>query len=257
MSTASRILATRSAPPRRCSWRSSLSTRSPGSRPSSPGRPRRSHARAAASHPGGPLVLSGHHRGLRHGDDPGRDPLAAGLRSVHHRRRGVHRRTIGDQHRRRHWPGDTGHIAGTGIAYVACSPRSMSITAPTCPCWTACRCSRSAPAPGHRGASHHPAIRRARRPPSRPAPPRTAGTRQAASRNADVCPPGPRARPGRPGSGSSGEARREPPDAMTQLGQGRVEAAGGRRWVPGRGDLTSAPPPAGRVPRGPGRTLSR
>jgi len=27
--------------------------------------------------------------------------------------------TIGDQHRRRHRPGDTGHIAGMGIAYVA------------------------------------------------------------------------------------------------------------------------------------------
>src|ERR1039457_3611306 len=33
-----------------------------------------------------------------------------------------------------------------------------------------------------------------------------------------------------PGSGSSGEARREPLDAMTQLSQGRVEAAGVTGW---------------------------
>ena len=37
-------------------------------------------------------------------------------------------------------------------------------------------------------------------------------------------------RGGMPGSGSSGEARREPLDAMTQLSQGRVEAARVASW---------------------------
>jgi hypothetical protein len=46
--------------------------------------------------------------------------------------------TIGYQHRRRHRPGDAGHIAGMGIAYVAMLTPSTSTTARTCRCGTAC-----------------------------------------------------------------------------------------------------------------------
>ena len=136
--------------------------------------------------------------------------------------------TLGYQHRRRHRPGDTGHIAGMGIAYVAMLTAFYVDNGPHLPLWDRLPTFAFWLLPPAIGA---PVIIRAilrARPP--PGPPRTAGTRQAASRNADACPPGPRARPGRPGSGSSGEARREPPDAMTQLGQGRVEAAGVAGW---------------------------
>jgi len=78
--------------------------------------------------------------------------------------------TIGYQHRRRHQPGDTGHIAGMGIAYVAMltafyvdnGPHLAAVGPPP-------GLRVLAPALSHRGASHHPCHpgRQAR---SRPAP---------------------------------------------------------------------------------------
>ena len=60
--------------------------------------------------------------------------------------------TIGYQHRRRHRRGDTGHIAGMGIAYVAMLTAFYATTAPTCPYGTACPRSPSGsfPAPSER-----------------------------------------------------------------------------------------------------------
>jgi len=43
--------------------------------------------------------------------------------------------TIGDQHRRRHRPGDTGHIAGMGIAYVAMLTAFYVDNGPHLPLW--------------------------------------------------------------------------------------------------------------------------
>ena len=51
--------------------------------------------------------------------------------------------TIGYQHRRRHRPGDTGHIAGMGISYVAMLTAFYVDNGPHLPLWTACRPSRS------------------------------------------------------------------------------------------------------------------
>ena len=53
----------------------------------------------------------------------------------------------GVQHRRRHRPGDTGHIAAMGTSTWPCSPRSTSTTDPTCPCGTTCRPCRSGSCP--------------------------------------------------------------------------------------------------------------
>ena len=66
--------------------------------------------------------------------------------------------TIGYQHRRRHRPGDTGHITGMGVDTSPCSPRSTSTTAPTCRCGTTCRRSRSgcSPPPSERRSSPAP-----------------------------------------------------------------------------------------------------
>ena len=43
--------------------------------------------------------------------------------------------TIGYQHRRRHQPGDTGHIAGMGIAYVAMLTAFYVDNGPHLPLW--------------------------------------------------------------------------------------------------------------------------
>ena len=89
-----------------------------------------------ASHPGGPLVLPGHHRSLRHRDDPGRDALAAGLLPVHHRRCGVHRcdhRLPSSAAAASLW--DSGHIAGMGIAYVALLTAFYVDNGPHLPLW--------------------------------------------------------------------------------------------------------------------------
>lgn len=43
--------------------------------------------------------------------------------------------TIGDQHRRRHRPGDTGHIAGMGTAYVAMLTAFYVDNGPHLPLW--------------------------------------------------------------------------------------------------------------------------
>ena len=43
--------------------------------------------------------------------------------------------TIGYQHRRRHRPGDTGHIAGMGIAYVAMLTAFYVDNGPHLPLW--------------------------------------------------------------------------------------------------------------------------
>ena len=43
--------------------------------------------------------------------------------------------TIGYQHRRRHWPGDTGHIAGMGTAYVAMLTAFYVDNGPHLPLW--------------------------------------------------------------------------------------------------------------------------
>jgi len=43
--------------------------------------------------------------------------------------------TIGYQHRRRHRPGDTGHIAGTGTAYVAMLTAFYVDNGPHLPLW--------------------------------------------------------------------------------------------------------------------------
>jgi cobalamin synthase len=42
---------------------------------------------------------------------------------------------IGCQHRRRHWPGDTGHIAGMGISYVAMLTAFYVDNGPHLPLW--------------------------------------------------------------------------------------------------------------------------
>jgi cobalamin synthase len=42
---------------------------------------------------------------------------------------------IGYQHRRRHWPGDTGHIAGMGISYVAMLTAFYVDNGPHLPLW--------------------------------------------------------------------------------------------------------------------------
>ena len=43
--------------------------------------------------------------------------------------------TIGYQHRRRHWPGDTGHIIGMGAAYVAMLTAFYVDNGPHLPLW--------------------------------------------------------------------------------------------------------------------------
>ena len=55
--------------------------------------------------------------------------------------------TIGYQHRRRHRPGDTAHIAGMGTAYVAMLTAFYIDNGPHLPCGTACRHSRSGCSP--------------------------------------------------------------------------------------------------------------
>ena len=64
--------------------------------------------------------------------------------------------TIGYQHRRRHRP----QIPAISPAWAPptwpCSPRSTSTTAPTCPCGTTCRYSRSGCSLRHRGPRHRP-----------------------------------------------------------------------------------------------------
>jgi cobalamin synthase len=42
---------------------------------------------------------------------------------------------VGYQHRRRHWPGDTGHIAGMGISYVAMLTAFYVDNGPHLPLW--------------------------------------------------------------------------------------------------------------------------
>jgi hypothetical protein len=43
--------------------------------------------------------------------------------------------TIGHQHRRRHWPGDTGHIAGMGAAYILMLTAFYVDNGPHLPLW--------------------------------------------------------------------------------------------------------------------------
>ena len=65
--------------------------------------------------------------------------------------------TIGYQHRRRHRPGDTGHIAGMGIGYVAMADRVLRRQRPTpAPLGPPADGFLLAVPHGHRGADHHP-----------------------------------------------------------------------------------------------------
>jgi hypothetical protein len=65
--------------------------------------------------------------------------------------------TIGYQHRRRHRPGDTGHIAGMGIAYVATLTAFYVDNGPHLPPVGPAARSQLLAAPlRHRRADHHP-----------------------------------------------------------------------------------------------------
>ena len=94
--------------------------------------------------------------------------------------------TIGYQHRRRHLAGDTGHVAGMGIAYVAMLTAFYVDNGPHLPLWDRLPAFAFWLLPSAIGA---PVIIRdilgARH---AHGPPRTRQERQTASRNADACP---------------------------------------------------------------------
>ena len=161
--------------------------------------------------------------------------------------------TIGYQHRRRHRPGDTGHIAGMGIALrrhahrVLCRQRP-----PPAAVGPPADVRVLAPALGHRSANHHPChpARQARAQPATDPPghDRQPTTLTRAGRRSWTARTDEHARFREQPRGSARTARCDDP---AQPGPRR--SCRGRRLVRGRG-LTSAPPPAGRVPPGPGRT---
>ena len=86
-------------------------------------------------HQGRPLVLPGHHRRVRH-----RRGLAAMRWSQDYYLLIIGAvaftaATAGYLHRRRHRPGDTGHIAGMGIAYTAMLTAFYVDNGPHLPLW--------------------------------------------------------------------------------------------------------------------------
>ena len=159
--------------------------------------------------------------------------------------------TIGYQHRRRHRPGDTGHIAGMGIAYVAMLTAFYVDNGPHLPLWDRLPTFAFWLLPSAIGAPVIiRAILRARRAPARRDPP--GHDRQPT--HADAC----RAQTLDSAHGRACRLREQPRGSARTARcddpaqPGPCRSCRGHRPVPGRG-LTSAPPPAGRVPRGPGR----